>query len=381
MARWHQRQETAWIGVALAGAAWLAGCAGPVTQVPQASLQSWRAAQAEYRDFQGARERTVAPGAEVAAVDRVWKRVWPAARAVCRRLLDPRRCDASFATMQGRVFADDRRVNAWAAADGAMGFLGGLVRATGNDDELAAVMAHEMAHVLYEHNQKTSQNTTLGMLVGAGVGLAVGAALHTPGQDPGVIGDMMDAGSQAGRDVGYVVYSPQMELEADHFAAFVLGEAGYDPRKGGRVFIRMAKMRSGDIAAGRRSFVSYFNTHPADDVRAAQWQESVASVRQGRRNPTTIEEAQRQAKAVRARWRDDPALRFQSARCQAAYRSYPKCGWWTVPHDASLWRSLTAPWTRENMGADVCPIATAVGLAGPKDFDLIPDCQGGLADD
>ena len=111
--------------------------------------------------------------------------------------------------MKVRVFPDDDTINAFAAADGTLGFYGGFVRMTGND-ELAAVFAHEVAHILFGHNQKTSANTATGMLLGGALGLALGAALYQPGMDTDFISDLGNTGMEAGYGAGSVAYSPEM---------------------------------------------------------------------------------------------------------------------------------------------------------------------------
>lgn len=218
-----------------------------------------------------------------------------------------------------KVHADDDTVNAYAAMDGTLGFYGGFVRSTGNDDELAAVMAHEIAHVLYGHNQATAANTNLGALAGLAAGLAImaGTGVYNQGMQ-----DMTQSFGRAGAEAGRVAYSPAMELEADHFAVFVLEEAGYDPAKGGMTFLRMARTLQSDRSAGRKSFVSYFNTHPADDYRLAVWQEGVAAVRRGQTAPMTTEQVEQLQKVSQADaiWR-----RYQSDECRWVRATYPKC--------------------------------------------------------
>ena len=236
--------------------------------------------------------------------------------------------------MKVRVYPKDETINAFAAADGTLGFYGGFVRMTGNDDELAAVMAHEVAHILFGHNQASAANETLGALAGMAAGLAImaGTGVYNQGMQ-----DMTQSFTEAGTAAGRLAYSPEMELEADHFAVFALAEAGYDAEKGGKVFLRMARTLAGDQQAGRKSFVSYFNTHPADDYRIAVWQEGVAAVHRGQRTPMSAEQAREAAAerrradaeagrrhAERERWRV-----FLGEECQRVHARYPDCAMFT----------------------------------------------------
>ena len=334
----------------LVGAGTLAGCAGPVTHVPAPSAQSVSEMRATFNTFDArAKEREVGTGADAAhtAIDRVRQRIMPAAQRVCARYFSSG-CPEAFAGMKVRVFPNDETINAFAAADGTLGFFGGFVRMTGNDDELAAVFAHEVAHILFGHNQATAANKSMGMLVGGALGLALGAALYEPGMDTDVISDLTDTGAEAGYRAGSIVYSPQMELEADHFAVFVLAEAGYDPEKGGKVFVRMSRTQSGDRAAGRKSFVSYFNTHPADDYRLAAWYEAVAAVSRGQRTPMSAEQARESAR-MKA---------YNSTHCQRIRTQFPKCKWWEGKYDMA--------W-----GWD-CPTKGVFPLMLPSNTECIP---------
>ena len=123
--------------------------------------------------------------------------------------------------------------------------------------------------------------------------------------------------------------------------------------------MRMARTLSGDQQAGRKSFVSYFNTHPADDYRLAVWQEGVAAVRRGQRTPMSAEQAREVAAerrradaeagrrhAERERWRV-----FLSEECQRIHARYPDCAMFTG---------------KTNLFAECPPILDAPFLQIPK---------------
>ena len=315
----------------------LAGCAaGPVTHIPAPSAQSVSQMRATFNTFDArVKEREVGTGADraYAAIERVRERIMPAAQRVCARYFSDG-CPEAFASMKVRVYPKDETINAFARADGTLGFYGGFIRMTGNDDELAAVMAHEVAHILFGHNQAQAANENMGMLGGALLGLAL---MGTTGVYNEGMGNLTDTFVQAGAAAGRIVYSPEMELEADHFAVFALAEAGYDAEKGGKVFLRMARTLSGDQQAGRKSFVSYFNTHPANDYRIAVWQEGVAAVRRGQRTPMSAEQAreaaaERRRAAAEAGQRDSERERwrvFLGEECQQIHARYPDCAMFT----------------------------------------------------
>ena len=313
------------------------GCSGPVTHIPEPSYQSYHETRTAFSTFDARKKERqvgVSANATFEAVERVRQRVMPAAQRVCARYFSSG-CPTAFSSMKVRVFPQDETINAFAAIDGTLGFYGGFVRLTGNDDELAAVMAHEVAHILFGHNTKAANNEDMGMLGGALLGLAVMGATGVYNEG---MGNMTESFMKAGAAAGRIIYSPEMELEADHFAVFVLAEAGYDPEKGGKVFVRMSKTLQGDQQAGRRSFVSYFGTHPANDFRLAAWQEAVAAVYRGQSTPMTSEQVREaaaerrrahaetmQMNAERERWRV-----FLSDECRRVHARYPDCAMFTA---------------------------------------------------
>lgn len=122
-----------------------------------------------------------------------------------------------------------------------------------------------MAHVLYGHNQKSGRNEVLGMLGGAAIGLAGIAATGVYNTQ---MQDMTNSFMETGASFGRTAYSPEMELEADHFGIFAMKEAGYNSEKGGKAFLRMARRFDGDH-------------------RLAVWQEGIATMRRGQSAPIT----------------------------------------------------------------------------------------------
>ena len=150
-----------------------------------------------------------------------------------------------------------------------------------------------------------------------------------------------------------------MELEADHFAIFTLQEAGYDPEKGGKVLVRMSRLLAGDRIAGRKSFVSYFNTHPADDYRFAAWMEGIAALKRGQAAPVSLEAiAQQKSHEREMAARAKQTARYNSAYCVAVRKEYPECNWWKNEY---AW-----DWGWK------CPSQGAFPLLFPRDKDCSP---------
>jgi len=157
--------------------------------------------------------------------------------------------------------ADVDVVNAWCAPGGKMMVYEGLwdpkkgLVKKGNEDELAAVIAHEMAHATARHvTEAISRNTTI---------LAIGSvASSIISAHSAVGGDVFQDIFTEGMNVFIPSYSRKNELEADRVGLFYMAKAGYDPRAAVRLWIRAAK-RKGDQS-------SIYASHPSSGIRAKQ---------------------------------------------------------------------------------------------------------------
>jgi len=110
---------------------------------------------------------------------------------------------------------DDEEVNAFSLPGGYVFINTGLIQAAVNDDELAAVMAHEIAHIAARHAVKRYE-TSLGLQI-------VQLATLATRQGEAVRG--LGVAAQAAR----LAYARQDELEADRLGVKYLKAAGFDP--------------------------------------------------------------------------------------------------------------------------------------------------------
>lgn len=109
---------------------------------------------------------------------------------------------------------DEDEVNAFSLPGGWVYVYRGLIEKTASDDELASVIAHEIAHISARHSMNRYE-------AGIGAQLLQLAVLAT--RQPGAAGAGIAA--QAAR----LAYARKDELEADRLAVKYLREAGYDP--------------------------------------------------------------------------------------------------------------------------------------------------------
>lgn len=157
------------------------------------------------------------------------------------------------------VFESDQ-VNAFALPGGKMGVYTGLLDVAENADQVAAVIGHEIAHVMAEHaNERMS--TQMATVVG------LGALQVAAGDDPQRQQVMAALG--VGAQVGIILpFSRLHESEADEIGLELMARSGFDPQASVALWRNMAKA-SGD---GPPEFLS---THPSKDRRITDLQSAM----------------------------------------------------------------------------------------------------------
>ena len=158
------------------------------------------------------------------------------------------------------VFVDDSP-NAFTLPTGQIGVTTGMLNLVSNDDQLAAVIGHEIAHVVARHAQERySQTAASSLAVQAGQGL-VGSDYA---QVAGMIGS---AGAQFGL---LLPFSRNHELEADRLGVDYLAAAGYRPSEAIALWQLMAQQRQSSVP-------QFASTHPSDSTRIEQLRQYIAS--------------------------------------------------------------------------------------------------------
>lgn len=170
-------------------------------------------------------------------------------RGIARRLIPATaafRPDAPAWKWEINVVRSDQ-LNAWCMPGGKIAFYSGLITRLGlSDDEIAAVMGHEIAHALREHaRERASEQQVAGVVIG------VGAAILGVGQ--------------AGADLSQMAYKAALgmpnsrahETEADRIGVELAARAGFDPRAAISLWEKMAK------GAGSGGPPQWLSTHPS----------------------------------------------------------------------------------------------------------------------
>jgi predicted Zn-dependent protease len=135
----------------------------------------------------------------------------------------------------------------------------GLLEELTEDEEVAAVLSHEIAHRLARHDiESTSEKwgKAITLIAGIAAGVAVGSQ---PGVSQSDIANTMDTTIKLGSGFTTLQYSKDKEREADQVGIFLMADAGYDPSGFASVWARRASKEGtqGD----------FFSTHPNSDER------------------------------------------------------------------------------------------------------------------
>lgn len=151
-------------------------------------------------------------------------------------------------------------VNAFCLPGGRVFFYTGILELTGNNEnEVAAIMGHEVAHALARHGAEkvsVAQLAAVGQVaLDAALVLATGTSLEESGADS-LVGLLTNVGV-------LLPHSRVQESEADHIGLMLTAKAGYDPRAAITFWQKMQELSGGDGGFG------FLSTHPLTEDRIA----------------------------------------------------------------------------------------------------------------
>lgn len=156
----------------------------------------------------------------------------------------------------------DPSANAFALPGGKMGVNTGMLGVARGASQLAAVMGHEVGHVLARHsNERVSQSTL------AQVGMNSAATLlgtDTPAKQQ--LMGLLGVGMQYGV---LMPYGRTQESEADSIGLELMARAGFDPREAVGLWQNMAR------AGGGQAPPEFMSTHPSHQTRIDQLQQAM----------------------------------------------------------------------------------------------------------
>ena len=161
------------------------------------------------------------------------------------------------------VVGRDRQVNAFALPGGYLGVYLGLMSTVSTPDELASVMAHELAHVSQRHISRliTRQNQQTPWVIGA---MILGALAANAARNVDIAGAAI-VGGQAVAIQNQLNFSRDMEREADRIGFGIMHTAGFNPQGFVSMFDKLqAASRLNDDGA-----FPYLRSHPLTTERMA----------------------------------------------------------------------------------------------------------------
>ena len=162
----------------------------------------------------------------------------------------------------GLVIIKDPQINAFAVPGGLFALNTGLITSAKNLDEIAGVMAHEIAHFAQRHYSR-SQEAFKGQGLLALAGIIVGAAIAS--QADSDVGSAVMLGTQAALMDKQLSYSRNQEREADRIGMQFMYAAGYNPQSMADYFETMHR------ATSRVSFLpDFWLTHPLTTERMSE---------------------------------------------------------------------------------------------------------------
>lgn len=153
-----------------------------------------------------------------------------------------------------RVF-ESKDVNAFALPGGKIGVYTGLLAVTKTQDQLAAVIGHEVAHVIAGHsNERVSQQQVTDL------GLGLANVIVGGGAGGGALMSALGVGAQYGV---LLPFSRTHESEADLLGLDYMAKAGFDPSQAAELWRNMARV-------GGEKPPEFASSHPSDETRIRQ---------------------------------------------------------------------------------------------------------------
>jgi predicted Zn-dependent protease len=155
------------------------------------------------------------------------------------------------------LIKNDTTQNAWCMPGGKVVVYSGILPVTKDENGLAVVLSHEIAHAVARHgNERMSQE----LMVQMG-GMALSEAVkNKPAETQSIFNTAYGVGSQLGV---MLPYSRKHELEADKLGLIFMAMAGYDPSTAVAFWERMSSL-------GNSASLELLSTHPSDARRIEQ---------------------------------------------------------------------------------------------------------------
>lgn len=170
------------------------------------------------------------------------------------------------------MVVNNASINAFAIPGGVMGLHTGTVIESNSMDEVASVVAHEVAHLSQRHYEHRGDASTKALMLQIGGLLAAMAATAASGDAAAAI--MM--GSQTAALNSQMAFSRSNEREADRIGMQLMAKSGYDPRAMPRFFATLNQQSQ--LNMSKQAYLpSFVMTHPLSSERLSEAQSRAKS--------------------------------------------------------------------------------------------------------
>ena len=155
------------------------------------------------------------------------------------------------------ILIDNKKIkNAWCMPGGKIAIYTGMLEITKNDNGLAAIMGHEIAHAVAKHSiERASRNVAVNTVIQV-TDILTGGKLSTVNRSTGIntVGLLTK--------IGIVnPFNRKQETEADYLGLIFASLSGYDIRETIKIWERMAEANKGKTPP------EFFSTHPSPENR------------------------------------------------------------------------------------------------------------------
>lgn len=166
------------------------------------------------------------------------------------------------------IAVDSTALNAFAVPGGVLGINTGILLQAEREDQLASIIAHELAHISQRHFARGQSQSNVPALAGMLAGII---AIAAGAPDAGIAAI---TATQAASLENQLRYSRQYEREADRKGIELLADSGFDPTASPEMF----KIMLNNARLNRSNAYSFLSTHPITEARIADTRNRAANL-------------------------------------------------------------------------------------------------------
>jgi Peptidase family M48 len=248
---------------------------------------------------------------------------------------------------------NDPSINAFALPGGPTYIHTGLLKAAENEDQVAAVMAHELSHVALRHGTHQASKANLIQLPAMLAGAVVG--------NGSMLGQLAQLGIGLGANSVLLKFSRDAESDADILGSRMMAKAGYNPIEMARFFEKLE-------AQGGKGGPQFLSDHPNPGNRSKAIQQEIQYM--PAKNYTAGDNGE--LRAIQARLGNLPAPSRSNARAGAVGEGDPKPSGRLREYRNSAF-TIQYPDNWEAFGDNQSAMVTIAPRSG-----LIQDSRGGI---